>query len=256
MNKKEQERINRIEKHNLEGRPVPPELVKVEVHLKEKYTDSSRKYRRESIAYFENVIEPYIVNIANSIKMYDLKICIIFRIDTFPAGTDHLSVFALLQDSKGITLGTLVYRDVERNGIYASTNFTRYSINNKNMSEPDNIFLSLTNKDIIKNLSQVESNALFDKLINITLTYYRFLEFIDIFITDELCIEIGKNIVIFCMAHTLPLKKFHLDIETFNEIEIVKMFIHFGHIKNQFREEDLIPENIEEITNIIKMTIY
>lgn len=256
MNSREQKRLIKINQHHLDGTPVPPELVKVEVYLREKYTDSSRKYRRESISYFKNAISPYIANIANSIKIYDLKICIIFRIDTFFEGNEDLNVFALLLDSKKTILGTLAFRDEERNGIYASTNFTRYAINNKNKSEPDNIFLSLTNKDIIKNLSQIESNALFDKLINITLTYYRFLEFIDIFITDELCIEIGKNIDLFCMAHTSPSKKFDLNIETFNEIEIVKMFIYFGHIKNQFREEDLIPENIEEITNIIKMTIY
>lgn len=252
---KDQERVNQITKHNLEGTPVPAELFNIGVQIKKNYLYMSAKNRESCLTYFKKCVNPYIVDIGNSLKIYDMKIFLVIRNAILDA--DNFNVFALLYDDKDNMLGTLTYYDIQDNEHISSTKFNLNSFSSKmSPSEPKSIFLSFINRDINNSIQSFENNSSLEKVDNIVNSYYHFLKELDLKIEDEISLEIGKDFKLFCTHYITTPIKYDFDIDNFCETDIVRMLIFFKHITIQLVEEDLIPENIDEIKNLIKMNIY
>lgn len=53
---KDQERLNQITKHNVDGTPVPAELFNIGVQIKKNYLYMSAKNRESCLNYFKNCV--------------------------------------------------------------------------------------------------------------------------------------------------------------------------------------------------------
>lgn len=255
MNSREQKRLIKINQHHLDGTPVPAELFNVDIQIKKNYLYMSAKNRSSCLNYFKNCVTPYIVDIGNSLKIYDMKIFLVIRNAILDA--DNFNVFALLYDDKDNMLGTLTYYDIQDNEHISSTKFNLNSFSSKiSPSEPMSIFLSFINRDINNSIQSFKNNSSLDKVDNIVNSYYHFLEELNLKIEDEISLEIGKDFKLFCTRYITTPIKYDFDIDNFCETDIVRMLIFFKHITIQLAEEDLIPNNIDEIKSLIKMNIY
>lgn len=255
MNSREQKRLIKINQHHLDGTPVPAELFNIGLQIKKNYLYMSAKNRESCLTYFKNCVNPYIVDIGNSLKIYDMKIFLVIRNAILDA--DNFNVFALLYDDKDNMLGTLTYYDIQDNEHISSTKFNLNSFSSKmSPSEPKSIFLSFINRDINNSIQSFENNSSLEKVDNIVNSYYHFLKELDLKIEDEISLEIGKDFKLFCTHYITTPIKYDFDIDNFCETDIVRMLIFFKHITIQLAEEDLIPENIDEIKSLIKMNIY
>ena len=283
---KEKERLGKIKECQLNGIPVPAQLLKVKI-MEVKGKNGKKTFRnfcknKKRINDYDFLlnnfklnlkehINKYIVDIANQMEIYEFEIRTMVYLNDPEVSTEReLPYITLLINSKDINLGYLImaeHQKLDKYETYDGYNFFPCVFSNElqildpNSQENMAIFsceFQFEENSFSKRFSIYKNKRFYHDISKLIRTKNKFLSDIQMSFADpkplKLFFHVSKEISVCWSAND---KRYETDsIKNTTEIDILKVFIALGCIEINIPEEDLIMENIETIKNMIRLSNY
>lgn len=269
---KEKDRLAKIRECKLNGIPVPSNLIKIKIfhrkHTKRAWKNVFNKERLNFLynnshihtlarSYVEKHIHNFLANIANQLDIYTFKVLIVVtRVERTKElfiklwllnerkkdlGNLFLSTESLPEFSYSETLSPYIcnYDGEENEKITIDDELCQLMIMEYNFKKYFSRFKNDKFHAIISNFMQMQNKFLLDTKTES--------ELITTFIVEKQIGSVWKD----------ETKQYYIqNIEEANEIDIIKMLIHFRCINLDIDEKDLKLENIEDIKDYIRLNNY
>lgn len=283
---KEKERLGKIKECQLNGIPVPAELLKVKImeikgkNGKKTFRNRYKKKKRVNEYDFllnnfksnlKKYINKYIVDIANQIEVYEFEIrAMIYLNDPEVLTQIQIPYITLFINHKNKNFGYLTMeenQELDKYETYNGYNFfpcvfsNELQILDQKSQEYMTIFsceFQFEESSFSKRFSIYKNKRFYHDISKLIITRKKFLSDIQISFKEpkplKLFFHVSKEISVCWSAND---KRYETcSIKNITEIDILKVFIGLGCIEINIPEEELIMKNIETIKNMILLSNY